>query len=160
MNEDARKQDALLRLLCHYLIYIGKATALLESCSNENDLLQTWRSQWNKPAAFTWNSTEGIQMHYRIEPPADYLISSSEDESLSTIDLDLSDFDDAALFTQDSDLIKCTTCGAFWADLDESGVCQACRVTPPDLDSGASFPSSTGTYSSFTSFCERDKPTR
>jgi hypothetical protein len=127
MTEFERKQDALLRLLCHYLIYIGKVTALVENCSNEKNLLQTWRTQWNKPAAFTWTSTDGLEMHYRIEPPADYLISSSEDESLSSIDIDLSDFDNAALFTQDSDLLKCTACDTFWTDLDEAGVCQSCR---------------------------------
>jgi len=139
MTDFGRKQDALFRLLCHYLIYIGKATALLESCSDEKNLLQTWRTQWNKPAAFTWNSTEGLEMHYRIEPPAGYLIASSEDESLSTIDIDLSDFDDAALFTQDADLLKCTACGTFWADLDEEGVCRSCHPTTQDGEGSASF---------------------
>ena len=138
MTEFERKQDALLRLLCHYLIYIGKATALLEDCSNEKNLLQTWRTRWNKPAAFTWSDTEGLEMHYRIEPPADYLVSSSEDESLGTIDLDLSDFEDAALFTQDSDLVKCTACGAFWSDLDPEGVCYSCRLTTQDGEKGLS----------------------
>ncbi|KAF1955603.1 hypothetical protein CC80DRAFT_505477 [Byssothecium circinans] len=127
-TEHEAKQEALLRLLCHYLIYIGKATALLEAATDEKTLLDRWRNQWNKPAAFTWSSTQGLEMHYRIEPPADWIVSSTEDESLSSIDIDLSEFDDLAQFTQDSDLLKCTTCDNFWTSLDENGVCQICQV--------------------------------
>jgi hypothetical protein len=65
-------------------------------------------------------------MHYRIEPPADWIVSSSEDESLSSIDIDLSEFDDTALFTQDSDLLKCTACDTFWSFLDNEGMCLLC----------------------------------
>ncbi|KAJ4294579.1 hypothetical protein N0V90_008270 [Kalmusia sp. IMI 367209] len=121
------KQEALLRLLCHYLIYIGKATALLESSSEEKTLLERWRTQWNKPAAFTWNCKQGLEMHYRIEPPANWIVSSSEDESLSSIDVDLSEFDEIALFTEDGDLLKCSSCGTLWTKLDYAGFCQICR---------------------------------
>ncbi|KAF2636031.1 hypothetical protein P280DRAFT_553362 [Massarina eburnea CBS 473.64] len=127
-NEHEAKQEALLRLLCHYLIYIGKATALLETNTDEKTLLHKWRTQWNKPAAFTWSSSRGLEMHVRIEPPTDWIVSSFEDESLSTIDIDLSDFDDLAQFTEDSDLLKCSSCDTFWSSLDENGICQICQV--------------------------------
>ncbi|PVI06851.1 hypothetical protein DM02DRAFT_609239 [Periconia macrospinosa] len=123
------KQEALLRLLCHYLIYIGKATSMLEEAPDEKLLLQRWRRQWNRPAAFTWSSNQGLEMHYRIEPPADWIISSLENESLSSIDIDLSEFDDLAEFTQDSDLIKCGSCNTFWAMLNEDSTCDNCHST-------------------------------
>jgi hypothetical protein len=127
-NELESKQEALLRLLCHYLIYIGKATALLETVTDEKTLLHRWRTQWNKPAAFTWNTTQGLEMHYRIEPPADWIVSSAENESLSSIDIDLSEFEDIAEFTQDSDLLKCISCDSFWCSLDHDGLCQICQL--------------------------------
>ncbi|KAF2441691.1 hypothetical protein P171DRAFT_76700 [Karstenula rhodostoma CBS 690.94] len=126
-SEHEAKQEALLRLLCHYLIYIGKATALLESSSEEKTLLDRWRTQWNNPAAFTWNCNQGLEMHYRIEPPANWIVSSSEDESLSSIDVDLSEFDDVAMFTEDGDLLKCTSCGTLWTELDQGGLCLICQ---------------------------------
>lgn len=126
-SEQESKQDALLRLLCHYLIYIGKATALLESSSEEKTLLDRWRTQWNKPAAFTWNCNQGLEMHYRIEPPANWIVSSSEDASLSSIDVDLSEFDDVAMFTEDGDLLKCASCGTLWTELDQAGLCLICQ---------------------------------
>ncbi|KAJ4357879.1 uncharacterized protein N0V89_002456 [Didymosphaeria variabile] len=121
------KQEALLRLLCHYLIYIGKATALLESSSEESTLLDRWRTPWNKPAAFTWNCNQGLEMHYRIEPLANWIISSSEDESLSSIDVDLSEFNDVAMFTEDGDLLKCSSCGTLWTEVDQAGLCLICQ---------------------------------
>jgi hypothetical protein len=111
------------------LIYIGKATSLLESASEETTLLDRWRTQWNKPAAFTWNSNQGLEMHYRIEPPANWIVSSSEDESLSSIDVDLSEFEDVAMFTEDGDLLKCESCGTLWTDLDQGGLCLICQKT-------------------------------
>jgi hypothetical protein len=126
------KQEALMRLLCHYLIYIGKATSLLETSSDEKSLANTWRSQWNKPAAFTWNSSNGLEMHYRIQPPANWIVSSSEDESMSSIDFDLSELDDGDEFTANTDLLKCTACDTFWAILDTNGYCQNCQ---PPFDS-------------------------
>jgi hypothetical protein len=126
------KQEALMRLLCHYLIYIGKATSLLEASSDEKSLVNTWRSQWNKPAAFTWNSSNGLEMHYRIQPPANWIVSSSEDESMSSIDFDLSELDDGDEFTANTDLLKCTACDTFWAILDTNGYCQNCQ---PPFDS-------------------------
>ena len=134
-TEHESKQEALLRLLCHYLIYIGKPTSLLESSSEEKTMMEKWRSQWNKPAAFTWNSNEGLQMHYRIEPPAHWLVSSSEDESLNSIDVDLSEFDDVAMFMEDGDLVKCTSCGTLWTDLDAAGHCLICQ-SPEYQDDG------------------------
>jgi hypothetical protein len=153
-NDDSpeSKQEALMRLLCHYLIYIGKATSLLEASSDEKTLVSKWRGQWNKPAAFTWNSANGLEMHYRIQPPADWIVSSSEDESMSSIDFDLSELDDGDEFTANTDLVKCTACDTFWAMLDTHGYCQNCQ--PPfdsdwlfqdaDIsnDSGGSFDSS------------------
>lgn len=65
-------------------------------------------------------------MHYRIQPPAEWIVSSSEDESMSTIDLDLSELEDGAEFTTNSDLLKCVQCGGLWSDLNEDGVCQTC----------------------------------
>lgn len=121
------KQEALMRLLCHYLIYIGKSTSLLEASSDEKTLISRWRSQWNKPAAFTWNSSKGLEMHYRIQPPADWIVSSSEDESMSSIDLDLSEFGDVDEFTVNTDLLKCTACDTFWAMLDTNGYCHNCQ---------------------------------
>lgn len=126
------KQEALLRLLCHYLIYIGKATSLLENSTDEKSLLTKWKTQWNKPAEFTWHPAKGLEMHYRIEPPADWIVSSSEDESLSSIDIDLSEFDGIEQFTQNADLLKCNSCGMFWTSLDANGFCQICR---PDTSS-------------------------
>lgn len=134
-TEQESKQEALLRLLCHYLIYIGKPTSLLESSSEEKTMLEKWRYQWNKPAAFTWNSNEGLQMHYRIEPPAHWIVSSSEDESLNSIDVDLSEFDDVAMFMEDGDLVKCTSCGTLWTDLDAAGHCLICQ-SPEYQDEG------------------------
>ncbi|KAF2662215.1 hypothetical protein K491DRAFT_753337 [Lophiostoma macrostomum CBS 122681] len=126
------KQAALLRLLCHYLIYIGKVTSLIEASSDEKTLVKKWKCQWNKPAAFTWNYSTGLEMHYRIQPHEDWIVSSSEDESMSSIDLDLDDFDfdsleDADEFTVNTDLHKCAGCGTFWANLDTIGVCQKCQ---------------------------------
>jgi hypothetical protein len=66
-------------------------------------------------------------MHYRIEPPANWIVSSSEDESLSSIDVDLSEFDDVAMFTEDGDLLKCASCGTLWTDLDQGGLCLICQ---------------------------------
>lgn len=129
------KQEALLRLICHYLIYIGRATSLLDSSSEEKTLLEKWRSQWNKPAAFTWNCHDGLQMHYRIEPPANWIVSSSEDESLNSINVDLSEFDDIAMFTEDGDLEKCASCGTLWTDLDDNGHCLICQ-SPEYQDEG------------------------
>ncbi|KAF2787706.1 hypothetical protein K505DRAFT_123005 [Melanomma pulvis-pyrius CBS 109.77] len=126
------KQEALMRLLCHYLIYIGKATSLLEASSDERALVKKWRSQWNKPAAFTWNCSNGLEMHYRIQPPAHWIVSSSEDESMSSIDFDLSelvDGDEFTFLTVNSDLLKCAACDTFWAMLDANGLCQNCQ--PP-----------------------------
>ncbi|KAF1975937.1 hypothetical protein BU23DRAFT_566147 [Bimuria novae-zelandiae CBS 107.79] len=134
-TEQESKQEALLRLLCHYLIYIGKATSLLENSSEEKTLLEKWRTQWNKPAAFTWNYKDGLEMHYRIEPPAHWIVSSSEDESLNSIDFDLSEFDDVAMFTEDGDLLKCTSCGTMWTDLDAAGHCLICQ-SPEYQDEG------------------------
>jgi len=121
-----------MRLLCHYLIYIGKATSLLEVSSDETTLVSKWRSQWNKPAAFTWNSANGLEMHYRIQPPANWIVSSSEDESMSSIDFDLSELDDCDEFTANTDLLKCIACDTFWAMLDINGYCHNCR---PRFDS-------------------------
>jgi hypothetical protein len=129
------KQEALLQLLCHYLIYIGKVTSLLESSSEEKALVNKWKQQWNKPAAFTWNSSTGLEMHYRIQPPADWIISSSEDESMSSINLDLTDFEDSAEFTINTDLLKCAGCDTFWATLDAEGLCPTCA---PPLHEGGS----------------------
>ncbi|KAK7181534.1 hypothetical protein PSPO01_12424 [Paraphaeosphaeria sporulosa] len=126
-SEHEAKQEALLRLLCHYLIYIGKATALLETSSEEKTLLDRWRTQWNKPAAFTWNCDQGLEIHYRIKPPADWIVSSSEDQSLSSIDVDLSEFNDVTAFTEDGDLLKCASCGTLWTDLDQAGLCLICQ---------------------------------
>lgn len=92
-------------MLCHYLIYIGKATALLELSSQEKSLLEHSRTDWNKPAAFTWDCARGLEMHYRIEPPAEWIVSEEEEESLSSIDVDLTEFDDFALFTQGDDFV-------------------------------------------------------
>jgi hypothetical protein len=131
-NSPESKQEALMRLLCHYLIYIGKATSLLEASSDEKTLVSKWRSQWNKPAAFTWNSANGLEMHYRIQPPADWIVSSSEDESMSSIDFDLSELDDGDEFTANTDLLKCIACDTFWAMLDISGYCHNCQ---PRFDS-------------------------
>lgn len=66
-------------------------------------------------------------MHYRIEPPANWIVSSSEDESLSSIDVDLSEFDDVAMFTQDGDLLKCKSCGILWTELDQGRLCLICQ---------------------------------
>lgn len=134
-TEQESKQEALLRLICHYLIYIGRATSLIDSSSEEKTLLEKWRSQWNKPAAFTWNCQDGLQMHYRIEPPANWIVSSSEDESLNSINVDLSEFDDIAMFTEDGDLVKCVSCGTLWTDLDEAGHCLICQ-SPEYQDEG------------------------
>ncbi|KAF2872672.1 hypothetical protein BDV95DRAFT_393080 [Massariosphaeria phaeospora] len=65
-------------------------------------------------------------MHYRIEPPADWIVSSSEGESMNSIDLDLDDFD-AAELTVNADLLKCVVCDTFWAVLDLNGLCQNCQ---------------------------------
>ncbi|KAF2466958.1 uncharacterized protein BDR25DRAFT_395489 [Lindgomyces ingoldianus] len=149
------KPEALVRLLCHYLIYIGKATSLLENSSDEKTLVGKWKSQWNKPAAFTWNCTKGLEMHYRIEPPADWIVSNSEDESMSSIDIDLDDLDDGAEFTLNGDLLKCGACQTFWSSLDKNGFCQNCQpafsndcvfqslalVDPPSFTSEDSFSS-------------------
>ncbi|KAF2710635.1 hypothetical protein K504DRAFT_467034 [Pleomassaria siparia CBS 279.74] len=123
------KQEALMRLLCHYLIYIGKATSLLDAASDERALVDKWRSHWNKPAAFTWNPSNGLEMHYRIQPPAEWIVSSNEDESMSSIDSDLSEMDDGDEFgfTVNSDLLKCAACDMFWAMLDTNGLCQNCQ---------------------------------
>ncbi|KAL5410374.1 hypothetical protein PMIN04_010654 [Paraphaeosphaeria minitans] len=126
-SEHEVKQEALLRLLCHYLIYIGKATALLESSSEEKTLLDRWRTQWNQPAAFTWNCDQGLEIHYRIKPPANWIVSSSENESLSSIDVDLSEFNDVTAFIEDGDLLKCASCGTLWTDLDQDGLCLICQ---------------------------------
>lgn len=126
-REHEAKQEALLRLLCHYLIYIGKATALLESSNEEKTLLDRWRTQWNKSAAFTWNCDQGLEIHYRIKPPANWIVSSSENESLSSIDVDLSEFEDVAMFTEDGDLLKCASCGTLWTDLDRDGLRLICE---------------------------------
>lgn len=124
------KQDALLRLLCHYLIHIGRTTGMLED-ANETSLLCKWKKQWDKAAAFTWSSSQGLEMHYRIEPPADWIVSSSENESLSSIDIDLSEFDEFDEFTQGSDLLKCTMCNTFWTLLDSNGICGDCQAIAP-----------------------------
>ncbi|KAF2184473.1 hypothetical protein K469DRAFT_185901 [Zopfia rhizophila CBS 207.26] len=126
------KQEALLRLLYHYLIYIGKATSLLENSCDEKLLVQKWKCQWNKPAAFTWNSSTGLEMHYRIEPPADWVVLTSEEESMSCSDIDLLDLtneltDEVVDFTANSDMSKCKTCDTFWASLDATGLCANCR---------------------------------
>ena len=121
------KQEALMRLLCHYLIFIGKATSLLEVSSDEATLVKKWRSQWNKPAAFTWNSSSGLEMHYRIQPPADWIVSSFEDDLMSSIDLDLSEQDGGDEFTLNADLVRCLSCDTFWAILDDNGYCRNCQ---------------------------------
>ncbi|KAF2002622.1 hypothetical protein P154DRAFT_130744 [Amniculicola lignicola CBS 123094] len=118
------KEEALLRLLCHYLIYIGKATSLLEAAVDEKSLVGKWKSQWNKPAAFTWNTTKGLEMQYRIEPPTDWIVSSGENESMSSIDLDLDDLDEAEEFTVNKDLEKCLGCDKFGPCA--FGFCQMC----------------------------------
>ncbi|ORY10865.1 hypothetical protein BCR34DRAFT_338154 [Clohesyomyces aquaticus] len=145
------KPRALLRLLCHYLIYIGKATSLLESASDENALVKRWKSPWNKPAAFTWNRPNGLEMHYRIDQ--DWIVSNSENESMSSIDIDLDDLEDGAEFTLNSDLLKCTVCETFWTNLDENGRCQSCQVGL-ELDEVIQFPTfeDTPNFSSSVSF--------
>jgi hypothetical protein len=110
------------------VIYIGKATSLLDPQSDESMLVHRCKNAWNKPAAFTWNSSTGLEMHYRIQPPADWIVSSSEDESLNGIDLDLSELDDVDEFTVNTDMLKCVSCGTLWDTLDQDGLCQQCQT--------------------------------
>ncbi|CAI6338732.1 unnamed protein product [Periconia digitata] len=135
------KQDALLRLLCHYLIHIGRATAMIDYTGDDKILLQKSRMQWDKPAAFTWSSRHELEMHYRIEPPADWIVSSSENESLSSIDIDLSELEDLTEFTQDSDLLKCGVCNSFWTLLNENGTCHDCHAINRHTNDPGLFPS-------------------
>ncbi|KAF2117854.1 hypothetical protein BDV96DRAFT_644191 [Lophiotrema nucula] len=129
-NAPETKPESLLRLLCHYLIYIGKVASLLESSSDESVLVKKWKNDWNKPAAFTWTSSHGLEMHYRIEPPGDALVPSSEDESMSSMDIDLLDLDND--FMSDSELPRCSACGTHWAILDASGYCPNCQFSIDD----------------------------
>ncbi|KAF2266715.1 hypothetical protein CC78DRAFT_566768 [Lojkania enalia] len=152
-NEIESKYEAISRLLCYYLIYIGKAASLLTAGSDEKTLVSRWESQWNKPAAFTWNPTRGFEMHYRIEPPADWIVSRSEDESMDSIDIDLTDFDQTEEFTMNTDLLKCAGCGSFWASLDVLGLCHECgpAFSSTGFGSEGSIPiSDTCIYTSFS----------
>lgn len=56
---------------------------------------------------------------------------------MSSIDIDLSDFDDGAEFTVNTDLLKCTACGSFWASLDTNGCCENCN--PIVVNSGTRY---------------------
>ena len=48
------QKDALIRLLSHYLVYLGKSISLLKSTCDESVLVSTAKDQWNKPGIFTW----------------------------------------------------------------------------------------------------------
>lgn len=48
------QKDALVRLLSHYLVYLGKSISLLKSTCDESVLVSTAKDQWNKPGIFTW----------------------------------------------------------------------------------------------------------
>jgi hypothetical protein len=69
-------------------------------------------------------------MHYRIQPPADWIVSSSEDESMSTIDLDLSEMDGSQeSVTVNAKTIKhCTSCNMVSVVLGQSGRCEQCGL--------------------------------
>jgi hypothetical protein len=119
---------------CTAVIYIGKSTSLLDPTIDEPTLITRCKTTWNKPAAFTWNSSTGLEMHYRIQPPAEWLVSSSEDESMSNIDFDLSELDESDEFTSVyAEVLKsCSICDMVCDVLDESGNCQQCRLSPAE----------------------------
>jgi len=48
------QKDALVRLLSHYLVHLGKSISLLKSTCDESVLVSTAKDQWNKPGIFTW----------------------------------------------------------------------------------------------------------
>ena len=48
------QKDALVRLLSHYLVHLGKSISLLKSICDESALVSTAKDQWNKPGIFTW----------------------------------------------------------------------------------------------------------
>ncbi|KAF2732442.1 hypothetical protein EJ04DRAFT_578393 [Polyplosphaeria fusca] len=122
-HEGESKQEALLRLLCHYLVYIGKTASILNASDTEAALVHGWKQLWTKRATFAWNPNKGLEMHYRIEPPPE-----SEDESLDGIEIEFSDPEEGNEFTTNSDLLKCVACGTFWSHLGKNGHCRACET--------------------------------
>jgi hypothetical protein len=46
------KEKALLRLLCHYLVYIGNTISTFDRSCDPTKLLSEWTYDWNKPATF------------------------------------------------------------------------------------------------------------
>lgn len=114
---------------CTTVIYIGKSTSLLDPAIDEVTLIARCKDTWNKPAAFTWNPSTGLEMHYRIQPPADWIVSSAEDESMSTIDLDLSELDGSQESVKvNAEMKHCTSCHMVSDVFDQSRTCEECDL--------------------------------
>ncbi|KAH0565863.1 hypothetical protein GP486_000741 [Trichoglossum hirsutum] len=48
------KKDELIRLLCHYLVYIGRKSSLLPLGWSEKAAIDLAKSQWDKRPGYTW----------------------------------------------------------------------------------------------------------
>lgn len=126
-NDIKDKERALLRLLCHYFIYIGNATSLLDHSCNPKNLLSKWTYEWNKPAVFGWHiSKDGPKPQWDAalfeQLPG---FSTAATEELGETRTILDDSSISETFTA----LMCTSCGTSESFPDIDGRCGNCALT-------------------------------
>ncbi|KAH7394831.1 hypothetical protein BKA66DRAFT_285839 [Pyrenochaeta sp. MPI-SDFR-AT-0127] len=124
-NDIQDKEKALLRLLCHYFVYIGNAISLLDRSCDPTDLLSKWTYEWNKPAVFGWQIfKDSPKQEWDGDPfaqPSKFPIAFTE--SLGDIPASLND---SSIFEMFTEPVACTNCGTLGPFTDINGCCGNC----------------------------------
>ncbi|OCL06595.1 hypothetical protein AOQ84DRAFT_74097 [Glonium stellatum] len=131
------QKDTLIRLLSHYLVYLGKSISLLDSSCNESVLISTVKRQFKptgsvvvrvsfRPAHGSYSANINVyipeQHNSSVIPGA----GSAKERCVVAESLDVGDTDFVDLI-EDLDMLKCIPCGKFWPNLDINSICDDCR---------------------------------
>src|SRR6266487_562382 len=76
---DEVKKHELIRLLCHYLIYVGQKISLLPPAWHEKAVIDLAESQWNKRPGFIWQLTETDLSEMPTRTPCRRILPVRED---------------------------------------------------------------------------------